>query len=89
MKLPFKIISRSRWDRIRMALDAYPRLVDSLGSQLSSALADAAMWKRTSEEEYARAERAELSARQSKIDAGLLEVVGESGERLIQRIVRY
>jgi len=29
VKLPFKILSRSRWERIRMALDAWPRMLAS------------------------------------------------------------
>lgn len=29
-KLPFVIVSRPRWERIQMALDAWPRLVDHL-----------------------------------------------------------
>lgn len=32
--LPFVILSRSRWERIRMALDAWPRLVDHLNDEL-------------------------------------------------------
>jgi len=33
LKLPFVIISRARWERICMALDAWPRLLDHLTKQ--------------------------------------------------------
>lgn len=74
IKLPFKLLSRSRWRRIRMALDAWPKMVSELQERLA--------------EMENRAFRAELEASQTRTDARLLSIRAENGERLIQKITR-
>jgi len=42
---PFKILSRSRWERIRMALDAWPRMLDNLDAENTRLRAELAQYR--------------------------------------------
>lgn len=75
LKLPFKFLSRSRWESIRTALDAWPRLVDHLEALLVEARRDA--------------DAAEKLAADLQSAARLLTMPREDGGTLIQAVVKY
>lgn len=81
LRLP-KLLSRSRWDRIRMTLDAYPRMVEHLEQELRRKTWDC-------ESLTEQLDAAELQMRQDRSAANLLSIEREDGGRLIQAVVRY